>query len=324
MNRRRFLAATGVGLIGLAGCVGAPRNANDEGASGTTTGTGTLARLRTTAECPSFRESVREVVCYDDVDPNEAAMYMEPSSKRAGLPEASIEFTLANGTGRSYTTNFYGWHVWKRVGDAWFYIEPLSFPVPAMVMEPGGSHAWTLSVDNTRLDGRPLGHVEGTERIDIAGLGGGRYAFGVDGWFEGDTHGNQTGFTATFDLWGDQIELTPTDEVTETIRDGDAVTVHTNVSDRSRRAAFVVTRLDDRRGDAGELITEQVMRRREFRNTLPFFEAGVRTVRLEEPNGTFPPFGVRDPYVIEYDGVQYRVEAESLETPTTDPRPTHG
>ncbi|WP_269844154.1 hypothetical protein [Halegenticoccus soli] len=35
-------------------------------------------------------------------------------------------------------------------------------------------------------------------------------------------------------------------------------------------------------------------------------------VRLEEPNGVRPAFGVGEPYVVEYEGERYRIEAEVL------------
>jgi hypothetical protein len=154
--------------------------------------------------------------------------------------------------------------------------------------------------------------------VTVAALGGGEYAFGTDGWFASASHERKTAFAVRFGVAGPQLALTPTNEVTGTSRDDDRVTVRTDVEATAddRRCAFHVTRVDDGTPVDRHRITEQLLRDRRFRNTLPFFESGVQQVSLVEPNGVWPPFGVTDPFVVGYEGARYRVSADVVEEST--------
>jgi hypothetical protein len=244
---------------------------------------------------------------------------LTPPTQRGSLPTATFEFTLRNETDVRFDTNFYAWRVWKRVDGEWFHVAPQGWNDPLMALGPGDSHVWKLTVDG-RENRAPSTAASGTETLSLTGLGGGTYAFVVDGWFATADHENSVGFAARFDLGGDPVELTPTSEVTETTREDGTVVVDTahEAGDGARRAAFVVERLGTDSGetpptDVRRLVTEQVLRDRRLRNTLPFFEDGVETVRLEEQNSVWPAFGVRRPQRIVYEGVHYRLSAEALE-----------
>jgi hypothetical protein len=265
------------------------------------------------ADCPPFDDDTERVVCYPEHA--DASLSLAPSSDAVDLP-ADVTFTLANNTDTAFGTNFYGWSLWKREDSQWFHIAPHVTPDPLHVVLSGESHEWHVTMTNA--ENADAG-ASGQQDITLAGLGGGEYAFATDGWFEGDDHEDKIGLGARFDLRGDPVELTPTEDASTT-RDGDTVVVTTD-AESTERAAFVV----EREGVPPDQplrhrITEQLLRPglpaddpNVFRNTIPFFEDGVSTVRLETQTGTSPPFGVNDPYYLEYEDEQYRVSAESLE-----------
>lgn len=169
------------------------------------------------------------------------------------------------------------------------------------------------------LGGDPVPHAQGTRSVTLVGLGGGTYAFAVDGWFATEDYEDGVGFAARFELDGPAVELAPTNAVRETTREGDTVVVETAVEsgEDTKLAAFEVTHADDGSGDARRLVTEQALRDRTLRNTLPFFEEGVRTVRLVERTSTVPPFGVRGTEFVEYEGERYRITASVVESSET-------
>jgi hypothetical protein len=333
MQRRALLAA--IGTAAVAGCVADESPAGTEadtdtsetpdGDPATTTEHPTTATPETPdvgvspseAAGPPWDDDIEHVVAWPDVT-DETPIALTPSTQQGSLPTTTFEFTLTNETDVRFDTNFYAWRVWKRVDGSWFHVAPTAWPQPLMALEPGESHMWTLTVDNTKSDGAPFSHVEGRQSILLSGLGGGTYAFTTDGWFATEDYQNGLGFAARFDLSGDPVELTPTDEVTETTREGDTVVVNTDreAGGDARKAAYIVDRVaegESSDGAARGVITEQILRNRELRNTLPFFEDGVETVRLEEQNATFPAFGINDPRLVEYEGVRYRITAEELE-----------
>ncbi|WP_049893407.1 hypothetical protein [Halogranum rubrum] len=329
MRRRALLSTLGVTV--LAGCTAndSVGNTGDRTASSTDSLEPATAPATATPDAtdvgvspaeaagPPWDDDVKRVVSWADVTES-TPIALRPPTQQASLPGATFEFTLANDTDVRFETNFYGWSVWKQVDEAWFHVAPTAWPVPLMTLESGESHTWTVTVDNSELH-RDIMWVEGTEDLSLAGLGGGTYAFTIDGWFASQDYDQSLGFASQFVLDGDPVELVPTNEVTGTTREGDTVVVETShgAGDDSRRAAFVVERLGDesvesQESDVRRLITEQALRDRELRNTLPFFEEGVETVRLEEQNSSWPIFGLDEPRVIEYEGVQYRLSAEEL------------
>lgn len=334
MRRRALLANLGsVTALGLAGCLGGVAPGSDDTARPPTdsptdhsstddTPTGDTPAQpdpdvgvpSDESDCPvSDTDATVRVVCTPAGGSPPGGTGLTPTAETVALPTDTVGFTLSNATDTRLDTNFYAWKVWKRVDGDWFHVAPRYWNVPLMQLAPGESHRWTLTVDNTDLDGR-LPRAGGVEEVTVAGLGGGEYAFGTDGWFASASHERKTAFAARFSVAGPQLDLTPTDEVTGTARDGDSVTVRTDVAstEDTRRCAFRVTRADGGTAVDRHRITEQLLRDRRFRNTLPFFESGVETVSLVEPNGVRPPFGVTDPFVVGYEGARYRVRAEEI------------
>lgn len=270
---------------------------------------------RNEVDCPFRDNGVEYAVPSDEFGPDEVPIRLERSTETVGLPRDDVSFTLRNGTDRVFNTNFYSWAIWKRVDGEWFHVLPRMTNDPLNPMEPGDEHTWTVEVDN----GEEVGPVEGTDSVTMSGLGGGEYVFETDGWFEGRGYEEKTGFCARFEVEGSGIELTPTENA-EAERDGDAVVVtdDSEGTEDTRFVALVVERVDETE-DAERMIPEQAIRGSSFanphkyRNTLPFFEEGVKTVRYETYGGTHPPFGVQGSRVIEYEGGFYGVSAEELE-----------
>ncbi|WP_266077684.1 hypothetical protein [Haladaptatus caseinilyticus] len=314
MKRRTVL--TSVTSILLAGCLTESSPGGSDTSVAKTSTPGTTQARRTTAgraadtpappnletpnenHCPPFDDDVRRVVCYEDVD-SETNLLMTPSKQRIGLPKATVSFELTNETGTTFTTNYYAWSVWKYVDSEWFYVGPQMIPEPAMMLESGGSHTWTLTVDNTILGGA-IGGAQGTGEITLPGLGGGTYAFGIDGWFRGQKYDNGTGVATRFELVGDSLSLTPTDDLQVVGRDGDEKHVRAGQASTT----YLATRVENPNGETIRKIPEQVIRLTRIRNLLASFEDGVSRVRLDGRDTSFGNSTV----LIEYEGRTYRIE----------------
>lgn len=318
MDRRRLLAL--LGSAGLGGCLGADPG---DPTTGTTTQNATTERQTTTGADgtatgteppdvgtadpqggPPFDGDVRRYVYAPAAD--DASLAIAPAEQSGSLPRAEFPFTLTNGTDATFSVNFYAWKLWKRVDGEWFHVAPRMWPQPLMTLGPGDAHTWRLTVDNADLD-RPIPRSEGTEAVTVVGLGAGTYAFGTDGWFEGDGYQNAVGLSARFDLSGDPLELTPTG-IDSVERDGDEVVVRDDPDDESYLATYTVARVDDPPTEPRRLIAEQIIRDTPLRNALAHFESGVRKVVYRAETTTYPPFGVREPRYVAYDGDSFRIE----------------
>jgi hypothetical protein len=255
-------------------------------------------------------ENAARVVCWPEMA--DSPLVLAASADGVSLPQGELTFTLGNDTETPFITNFYDWRVRKRVDGEWFSIAPQRVPQPAMVVEPGQSHSWTLSVDNA--DGNSLDRAEGTDDVSVAGLGGGEYAFTTGGWFETTDHDQQTALAARFSIDGPQVPLEPSAKVTGTTREGDVVTVDRELRTgyNGRKAEYRVTRVE-RAPDPRDLITEQVLRMRNLRDALAFFQPGVETVRFVEENGVYPPFGIDEKQYVTYEGQVFELTSKELE-----------
>ena len=290
------------------------------------TATPTLPQLQAApGDCPGYGDDVVSVVCYDAA-PDDAPMVMEPSRSGLDLP-GEIEFMLENGTGTSLQTNFYSARLHKRVDDEWYLVAPQGWPQPLTPLAAGESHTWAVSMSGAVGDVSPPnvdsgGELDDTSRRTVAGLGGGRYAFGIDGNFREGSYKRQTAFAATIDVRGDPIELTTTENVASVAVEGDVLTARWTGgnadSKYAREATYVLERVDeapDRR-----LITEQVVRPR--RTNAPLQDAlalaterSVDEVRLTGQTASSPPFGVQG-RVIGYEGSTYEISASETGTET--------
>lgn len=297
MNRRRVLAL--LGSAATAGCLGGEL------------GSETLTS-RTTAtppdECPPFGSDVKRVYCSPGAD---APLSFDASGRSGSLPRAEFDFVLTNEASERFEVNFYGWSVWKHVRGEWFRVAPRGSPIPLMYLEPGDSHSWHLTADNADLD-RPISRAEGTEEMTVVGLGGGTYAFGIDGWFSDRSNEDKTGVAAHFELVGESLSLDPVG-IDRAERDGDRVLAYDEPTGNEDPAVYRVTRVEDPPEEPRRMITEQVVRRTMLRNALAHFEPDIREVRLEAGTTSYPAFGVRKPRFVEYEDATYRIETERLE-----------
>ncbi|MFC3476979.1 immunoglobulin-like domain-containing protein [Halobacterium litoreum] len=275
----------------------------------------TLGAPASDVDCPVADTDDGRVVVHGEHPDSPLSLSLDDDT--LDLPADETTFVLANDTDYRFMTNFYGWKLSKRVDGRWFRVAPQFWPQPLHSLPAGESHEWSFAVDN----GDPVDPGSGgMDDIALAGLGGGTYAFTTHGSFSPeDGESVPVGFCAEFELNGDPVELTPTDGVTAS-RDGATVTVTTGEepTEDEPMSAFVVERVEPQaETPVRERITEQLLRpdpgfgdQSGYRNTIPFFEDGVDTVRLEAPNGTHPPFGVDEGYFVEYEGERYRISSE--------------
>ncbi|SDM81712.1 hypothetical protein SAMN04487949_2687 [Halogranum gelatinilyticum] len=334
MRRRALLSTLGVGLLG--GCVADGPGGSDGGSTtdrttapttdeptaddSTTTTTPRTPDVGVPASetaGPPWGDDVMRVVAWPDVTDG-TPIAMRPATQEASLPTAMVDITLANETDVRFDTNFHHWGLWKRVDGEWFYLAPQYWPEPAMSLDTGESHTWTLSVDNTQLDGNVIQNGGSKDDISLVGLGGGTYAFTTHGNFATEDYEHAHGFAARVDLAGEPVELVPTSDVTATIRDGDAIVVEVDRGDDggSEEVAYTVRRLaDDAVVDAEprRIVTEQALRSRVLRDTLSFFEEGVERVHLRGLETHLNPFGfdAEEPQVLAYAGRRYRITSET-------------
>lgn len=264
-------------------------------------------------DCPTYGAS--RVVC-SDAAPDAAPLGMEASDGTVELG-GSLTFTLRNDTDSAFQTNHYAARLHKRVDGEWFHVAPTSWPEPLTPLPAGERHGWTVYLDAEPTDEPSVGPGDGKTSRVVGGLGGGRYAFGNDGWFEGGTYEEKTAAIATVEVRGPPVALTATDDVTDVSVDGETLTARWtdgNEHEYSSVATFVLRTTDA--STERRLITEQVLqpgfaRSRPLRDALALLTAhDVETVRLTGVTGVTPPFGLDNPSLFEYDGRNYEMSAE--------------
>src|SRR5699024_9500021 len=126
---------------------------------------------------------------------------MKPSRAALDLP-GKMTFTLENDTDTRFNTNFYSARLHKRVDGEWFLVAPQGWPSPLTPLAASESQTWTVSLSGevqapAGSDSESDADALDTSQRNIGGLGGGRYAFGIAGWFEGGSYKRQTAFAAT-------------------------------------------------------------------------------------------------------------------------------
>lgn len=299
LSRRRLLALVPPGAIGgyLAAATGPP-DRSDQPRVG----------------CPEYGDDVIEVVCNEH---ERIGLTLDPSTTSLAAP-GSITFTLRNRSRRTFETNEYGWSLHKHVDGEWFYVGKRLVRQPLHAIPPGLSTAWTLSI-RTEFpeDGRRI--TDGSGDVEIDGLGGGVYAFGIDGWFEGDGYESKVALAETFELDAPSLSLEPSSAVSTVEWDGETLVARTDRGDPdgeySRLAAFVLERVDDPDDEPERLIAEQVLARERLRDALALaLEHGADRVRLEEYDSAVPPFARTNEDLVAFRDAYYRIETRELET----------
>lgn len=267
-------------------------------------------------------------------------MVMEPSREGLSLP-GEIGFTLENRTDSRFDTNFYRAGLSKFVDGEWFWVAPQAVPQPLTPLPAGESHTWTVSMSGdlpepTAVPSKPLSRNvtarattthgpttasrETSERT-VGGLGGGRYAFGIDGWFQGGSYDRKTAFAAIVEVRGAPVELTTTDAIENVTVNGDVLTARwtSGGGEHAHRATYVLERTN--KPPDSHLITEQIVQEGTGDNDLLrdalalATDRGVHEVRLTGQTASVPPFGVQE-RVIEYKGKTYAISARETSTQT--------
>jgi|GEM_PF-1023293 len=353
MDRRAYLASVaGLGAVGLAGCLddatgAGPSTGGDPGTSpdtSTPTDTPAMTDQETPtdgtptdgtpddtptptatpsgtpphdAPFPHGRDDVSRVVWFREVSNPEETLHLAHSASAVSLP-GEVSFTLHNNADRRFMSNFYGWALYRWEAGRWRHVAPLAVNQPLMSLASGESHTWTVALSNENLD-QPLFRSSGTTDVSVEPVGGGSYAFAVDGWWENQeetpAYEHETVCAARFELDGPQLPLVPSNAVTGTRRDGETVVVEADEpgDNEGTPATYVLTR-DDSAADLRELVTEQVYRQWPLRDALAHADDAAE-VRVETTTGVTPLFGVQseeDP-AVSYDGSTFRITAEERE-----------
>ncbi|TYT62824.1 hypothetical protein [Natrialba swarupiae] len=328
--RRAFLTATG-GIV-LAGCFDAdggsptddsrpgsggaiddtdvPEPENDEYGSGDADDRSLPPAGTAPDGYPDY--GVDRLVAFDEIDPDETAIFLEPSAETVEEGDR-VTFELHNRSAHRFSHNPYRWIVHKLVDGGWFYVGPREFPEPESRLDPDESRSWELRIENDAVDnGRSIGKPGTIERDPLVGLGGGEYAFGTRGGFVGDTYDGSIGFSARFELEADDLELTATDELTDVEWEGDTLVANPDrARDEGAPIAFELVRTDD--DVVGEpVITETLLRDDRLRDAVALsreYDAG--RVRLEESDASSYVWYEDGHY--EYEGETYAVSTRDLE-----------
>ncbi|MXR50156.1 hypothetical protein GRX03_00840 [Halovenus sp. WSH3] len=311
-TRRDLLAALAGGGVVLAGCVG-DGSSTDSGDETDTTSPDSAAGAPASlpedsypGDCPAY-ETAR-VICYDPVAGSDdtpavenVPAVLEPSTRSLSGGE-SIEFVLSNQSDVPLSTNFYNWRLDKRVDGEWYHVAPLAVNQPLMSIPPGERHTWSVTIDNSAVEGgETLPRASGTDDLTLAGIGGGRYAFRARGWF-GDDHETDIAFAATFAYEADPVELTTTPRIDRTEFDGDTLVAEAGDANR--------TYLLESAPSGGERrITEQLLRSPPHRDAVALARRhDADRVRLD---GYDTPAPLRDGLGrFRYDGDHYELTTQ--------------
>ncbi|MFY4814567.1 hypothetical protein ACOJIV_17995 [Haloarcula sp. AONF1] len=318
-SRRQILSglSAGVGTL-LAGCT-APGESNAT-STATVGGNSQTEPTQSVPEfpgdtasdaCPPFDDAA-QVVCYEAVDPEAMPLVLVPETQTA-QPGQPTDFTLRNRSRQRFEANFYNWQLYKQVDRDWYYIMPRAVPQPLTPLAAGEAHTWKLTVTTGSVsDGAAIDRVQGTESLSVDGLGGGRYAFATDGWFEAGTYEEPIALAASFDLQADPLQLTPTAAIAETEWDGETLVARSTRgeadNDNDEHDAYILERTDDSEPHAEQVIIEQVVRDDQLRDAIALSqEYDADRVRIEEFTSSIPPFGLDDSPIYEFQGERYQL-----------------
>jgi len=257
--------------------------------------------------CPESESETTQQYCLGDID-DSTPLSFERSDERGSLPEATFSFTLHNRSERTFMSNFYNWRVLKYTDRGWVRVAPGMVPQPLHALPAGERHQWELTVDNTD-DQRVDSYRTSQESTNVVeGLGGGHYAFVVDGHFRAD-YEDAHAFVARFRLDGPPLEIGSTGDL-DSVTCADGVVEATATRDvADEPATYTLRRLT---GDAPEeprpLLAEQLLTERSLRDAIVLSRAyGADRVRLDDQSNSIP--AVSDgPEFVRFEGETYRFD----------------
>ncbi|TQQ82736.1 hypothetical protein EGH24_04635 [Halonotius terrestris] len=320
-SRRGFVLTLSAGSsVGLAGCLSAPENQNS-----TSTDTESepdpsddsvqslpdFPEDTASDDCPPF-DDADQVACYDAVDPESIPLVLIPETQSV-QPNESTDFTLRNRSDQQFNTNIYAWQLYKRVDGEWYYVMPQESIQPLTPLEAGDDHTWTATVETGRVsDGEPIEELRYDEPLTTAGLGGGHYAFGIDGWFTAGSTEESIAVAAGFELETDPLELAPTSAISETEWNGETLVARSTRGepddDSDQPEWYILERIEQADTTPERVIVEQVVRNHQLRDAIALSRNyDANRVRIEEFSRAHPPFGIDDVRYYEFQGTYYRV-----------------
>lgn len=314
--RRRALLAAVAGAVGTAGCsAGGDRGTRTVTAAPVPTETptpaGTAPVAATPCDGPEFGPMTRRVVCSGNA-PGTAPVRLRRSAARLDLP-AGVSFALTNDSDVPFVTARGAWQLWKAADGEWFVLSGTGGTEPRP-LAPGTEHRWQLSL-SPRLPPGDVRTVGRRGELAVPALGGGRYAFAVDGWFPEEGSARRTVFQATLDLGGEPLALRPTDNLLNPVVSRGVVRARVRTGCRSCPGARYVLERTPGADPDRRVVPETAVRtgpREPLRDALALaIRYGVERVDLTARSPVSPPFGVADGgYAFEYvpTGRVYRVE----------------
>lgn len=316
-SRRQILSvlSAGIGII-FAGCTSDTEPATDDTEDKSPADeTGPIPEFpadTASDACPPFDEA-DQVVCYDAVDPESIPLALIPETQSV-QPDQPTDFTLRNRSDQQFNTNVHHWQLYKQVDGEWYYIMPQSWIEPMTPLEAGEEHTWTATIETGRVsDGDRIEEVVFNEPLTTAGLGGGHYAFGIDGWFTNGSTEESIALATGFELETDPLKLAPTSDISVIKRDGDTLIARSTSDEEENGSShsdeFILERIENPDTTPKQVIVEQVVRDQQLRNAMALSqEHDAARVRIEAFSRYSPSLRIDDIQSFVFQGSYYRVE----------------
>lgn len=201
------------------------------------------------------------------------------SSQDTNLPTSNISIILQNTTSSEIDFNPYGWNLSKEVEGNYKPLVPMIRQSLGFVLAPNGSLSWDLTIDNRNeeLTGEEI--EPESEKIQLTGLGPGKYRFSIELEHQEQNIQKQTGF----ELNGQAIEVEPMNSVNEVRRENGEILLSTSTEPVYTVAVQELENIEE--NGIVELIPEQILQVRALRNTLPYLTSSeLKKATLETDN----------------------------------------
>ena len=151
MNRRNLLASIGAGsFVGIGGCLGEVETPDDpETGTESHGGADSTTPVSDDQPCPPYETEHDSAVCSHTVDPDTAAVYIEPNPERStlsdGTPVDDSTLTLYNQSSTEFTFNPHGWSIWHNSGTEWEELQPELSGNGHLTVSPDDTHSWSFT-----------------------------------------------------------------------------------------------------------------------------------------------------------------------------------
>jgi len=269
MNRRTFLAATGVAA---AGCLHEPEPEVNSVFAG--------------ADCPSFGD-VDETRCYHEVGTT-PDVYLVPDREAGDPRQEEFTMTLHNESGGEIRFGENARSLYKKVDGEWrSMMSPFAGPVGAEMEIPAGeTYTWSLDMtDSSEVETLDMTRAIELSPANMRYTGAGEYAFRV-------TTNQPEGveYVVLLEVEGDELSFEPYGVVNQT-RDGDVLEAEL-VRDEDTGSETVVTarRTEPPETELDPILSELAVQLHLFNNTLALLDNDAEEVRFVGDSGLFGDF----------------------------------